>query len=201
MNPASALFRWLYTLEVPRDRETGRPLQVGAIPWCRRAGGGVEVLLITSRGTGKWIVPRGWTMRFRSLARAAKKEALEEAGVRGFISREPLGFVDVGKDYRLAGTINWRLALFALEVTDVLHRWKEAGQRERRWFAPEEAARLVQPPEVGALILELAASKQRQAGGGDEQGGAGLLLTTSAEEAEAEGGERRHHHANLGAAH
>lgn len=200
MNPASTLFRWLYTLEVPRDRVTGRPLQAGAIPWCRRAGGAVEILLITSRGTGKWIVPRGWTMRFRSLARTAKKEALEEAGVRGFISREPVGSIDLPKTYRLAGTIEWRLALFALEVTDVLHRWKEAGQRERRWLPPEQAADLVQPPELGALILELAATKQRQAGSGDEQGGAGLLLAPPAQQAEPEGGERRHDHADLGAA-
>jgi 8-oxo-dGTP pyrophosphatase MutT (NUDIX family) len=200
VNIVAPLFRWLYTLDVRRDPATRRPLQVGAVPWCRRAGSKLEVLLITSRRSGKWIVPRGWTSRLRRLPRSAKREALEEAGVRGFISREPIGHVDLPKDYRLAGTIQWRLALFSLEVTDVLETWKETGQRQRQWFSPEEAAKLVSPPEVGALILELAAAKQRQPSSGGEQGGAGLFFAPPTQEAEPERGERRHDHADLGAA-
>lgn len=197
---AAPLFRWLYTLEARRDASTGRLLQAGAIPWCRRAGGRIEILLITSRGSGKWIIPRGWSSRFRSLAQSAKREALEEAGVRGFISREPLGFVDAPKSYRLAGEINWLLAVHAMEVTDVLNSWKEAGQRQRQWFPAEEAAGLVRPAALGPLMLELAAAKQRQAGSRDEERSAGLLMSAPPEIAEPERRERRHSHANLGGA-
>lgn len=198
MNPAAALFRWLYTLEVPRDRETRQPLQVAALPWCRRSGGEIQVLLVTSRRSGKWIIPRGWTMRFRSLPRAAKREALEEAGVRGFISREPIGHVDAPKRYPLAGTIDWRVAVFPLEVSDELHVWKEADQRERRWFSTEEAAELVSPPEMGALILDLVAAKQRQSSSSREESGAGLLFPPTPEETEPERRQPRHDHADLG---
>lgn len=198
MSMFAPLFRWLYTLEVPRDRKTGRLLQAAALPWCRRAGGKVEVLLITTRTSGKWTIPRGWTLRFRSLSQSAKREALQEAGVRGFMSRQPLGHLDAPKTYRFAGQIDWLLAVYALEVTDVLNNWKEADQRERRWFSAEEAAELVRPSALGSLILELAATKQRQPSSSDEQRGTGLFMPPAPKVAKPERGERRHDHADLG---
>ena len=198
MGLVAPLFRWLYTLEVRRDSSSRARLQAGAIPWCRRAGGRIEVLLVTTRRSGKWTIPRGWTALWRTLARSAKREALEEAGVRGLVSRQPLGMVAAPKTYRLAGRVDWQLAVFALEVTDQQTSWKEAGQRQRQWFSPEEAAEIVQPRELGALILELATTKQRQPSGGGKQRDAGLLLPTPPQETEAERGERRREHADLG---
>ncbi|HLL59899.1 MAG TPA: NUDIX domain-containing protein, partial [Allosphingosinicella sp.] len=57
------------------------PLQVAALPYRRGADGSVEVLLVTTRGTGRWMVPKGWPMRGKSHAEAAAQEAFEEAGV------------------------------------------------------------------------------------------------------------------------
>ena len=154
MTILSRLARFLYTLEVPRDRATRRPLQTGVIPW-RRTSGGVEILLITSRSSGKWIIPKGWPMLFRSLADAAAREAYEEAGVRGRITPEPLGRIDAPKTYRLAGTIDWLLVVYALEVTQELASWTEQHQRRREWFSVTEAAHRVRPKALAPLIAAL----------------------------------------------
>ena len=156
-------FRFLYTLEVPRDPATGRPLQTGVIPW-RRAAEGVEVLLITGRSSGKWIIPKGWPMLFRSLADAAAHEAFEEAGVRGRLAPDPLGRVDAPKTCRFAGTIHWLLVVHAMEVTEELERWPEQDQRRREWLSMEEGAKRVRPRSIAPLIRalpSLVASEQR----------------------------------------
>ena len=51
----------------------------------------VEFLLITSRGTGRWIIPKGWPMPGRTLAQAALREAYEEAGIRGIVETSSIG--------------------------------------------------------------------------------------------------------------
>lgn len=148
------LARFLYTLEVPRDPATRRPFQTAAIPW-RRSAGGIDILLITSRHSGKWIIPKGWPMRFRSLAEAAAQEAYEEAGVRGRVAPEPLGRVAAPKSYRLAGTVDWLLVVHAMEVTRELPSWPEQHQRRRVWLSIEDAARRVRPKTLAPLIRAL----------------------------------------------
>ena len=146
--------RFFYTIEVPRDPATRRPLQTGAVPW-RRTGGRLEVLLITGRSSGKWIIPKGWPMLFRSLTQAAAQEAFEEAGVRGVVATDPLGRISAPKTYRLAGTIDWLLVVHAMEVTEELPDWPERDQRQREWLSIEEAARRVRPKLLGPLIAAL----------------------------------------------
>src|SRR3546814_3720198 len=65
--------------------------QVGALPFRRSADGVLEVMLITSRDTGRWIIPKGWPMEGRSGPSAAQQEAFEEAGVLGIITGMPNG--------------------------------------------------------------------------------------------------------------
>ena len=65
-------------------------LQVAALCW-RRSGKGLKILLITSRDTGRWVIPKGWPMRNRSNAQAAAREAYEEAGLRGDVSERSVG--------------------------------------------------------------------------------------------------------------
>lgn len=160
--------RFLYTFEVPRDPVTRRPLQTGVIPW-RRTPQGIEVLLITGRSSGKWIIPKGWPMLFRSLAEAAAQEAYEEAGIRGTILPEPLGSVGASKSYRLAGRIDWLLVVHAMEVAEELTDWPERHERRREWMSVAEASRRVRPRSIGELIGRLpesVAAKERQAGRG-----------------------------------
>ena len=125
--------------------------QVGALAY-RLSGEGVEVLLVTSRETGRWVVPKGHLMVGKAPHEAAAVEAEEEAGVRGKVSPIALGHFDYIK--RIAGSADqpMRVELFALEVRETLKRWKEMDERERRWFAAGEAAVAVDEAELGELI-------------------------------------------------
>ena len=76
--------------EIAIDQRHGGLEQVGALI-VRRRRGSCEVMLITSRDTGRWIVPKGWPMRGKPDDEAAAQEAFEEAGVEGEISRDPVG--------------------------------------------------------------------------------------------------------------
>jgi 8-oxo-dGTP pyrophosphatase MutT (NUDIX family) len=146
-----ALLRFLYTLEVPRLG--GAPVQAGAICW-REGAMGLEILLVTSRRSGKWGVPKGWALRGRSLHKTAEREAWEEAGVVGRTENLMLGPVDAPKRYRLAGTIDWTLALYALQVERLAESWPERRQRQRRWFPQAEAAERVRPRSLQPLLAD-----------------------------------------------
>jgi 8-oxo-dGTP pyrophosphatase MutT (NUDIX family) len=66
-------------------------VQYAALPFRRRNDSRTEVMLVTSRGTGRWIIPKGWPMKRKAPYAAAAREALEEAGVVGQIGKEPIG--------------------------------------------------------------------------------------------------------------
>lgn len=128
--------------------------QVGALPW-RRGEKGIEVLLITSRGTGQWIVPKGGLMAGIGPAASAAEEAWEEAGVRGRIEEQPAGRFTHMKSRPGARSLRCRVTLYRLEVETVARSWPERGQRKRRWFPLEEAAASVRSGELRALIAAL----------------------------------------------
>ena len=124
--------------------------QSGAIPY-RRCAGRIEVMLITSRRTGRWIIPKGMVEPGLTPALSAAEEAYEEAGVHGEVEQEPLGsYAYARQGYR------WTVTVFALEVSAVLERWPEMAQRQRAWHAVEEAALLADGPGLQALIAALA---------------------------------------------
>lgn len=137
-----------------RDPATGRPLQVAALPWRRAAGGSIEVLLVTGRRSSRWIVPKGWPMRGRTHAAAAAREAYEEAGVEGEIEPREIGRFDHVKNHPVLGRLRTSVLLFPMAVTDELHIWPEKGQRGRRWFAREAAAKRVAWPDLARLIRQ-----------------------------------------------
>ena len=129
-------------------------LQAAALPWRIAASGEIEVLLVTSRGTGRWVLPKGWPEGAEELFDAAAREASEEAGVRGIVSSIEIGSYFYSKV--LAGGVEKRcqVPLFPLEVTQEAERWPERRERERRWFSPSEAARLVAEPDLAELIVQ-----------------------------------------------
>lgn len=143
------LLRFLYTAEVPRL--LGSPLQAGALCW-RPGSDGPELLLVTSRSSGKWGVPKGWGLLGRPLHRTAEREAWEEAGVIGSVGNRLLALVPAPKRYRLVGRIGWQLALYSLAVERLAEDWPERGQRRRCWFRPDEAAELVRPKVLAQLL-------------------------------------------------
>jgi 8-oxo-dGTP pyrophosphatase MutT (NUDIX family) len=133
----------------------GQPprVQVGAPCW-RRTSKGIRVLLITSRDTGRWVIPKGWPMRHRTEAEAAAREAWEEAGLRGDILERSLGVYTYRKVLGPGRAIPCVVRVYPLEVREMLKQYPETGQRRVRWFAPDRAARRVLEPELKALIRD-----------------------------------------------
>lgn len=114
-----------------------------------------QVLLVTSRGTGRWIVPKGWPMPGRSLAEAAMQEAWEEAGVRGRMGATEIGRYFYDKDQDRGFAIPVEVRVFPLYVDQLEDRFPEADQRKRGWFAPQEAARMVAESGLRRILRTL----------------------------------------------
>jgi 8-oxo-dGTP pyrophosphatase MutT (NUDIX family) len=129
-------------------------MQVGAICLSRD---GRQVLMITSRGTGRWIIPKGWPMEGRSLAGAAAQEAWEEAGVEGRVSSEELGRYSYDKDQDGGFSIPVQVRVFPLYVRRLETDFPESSERRREWFDPAEAAKLVAEPGLAAILRNLEA--------------------------------------------
>jgi 8-oxo-dGTP pyrophosphatase MutT (NUDIX family) len=127
--------------------------QVGALCW-RRSGKGLRILLITSRDTSRWVIPKGWTMRNRTEPEAAAREAYEEAGLRGMISDRSLGVYTYLKALGAGRFVTCVVRVYPLEVREMLQVFPETGQRRTKWFEPEKAARRVDEHELAALIRE-----------------------------------------------
>jgi 8-oxo-dGTP pyrophosphatase MutT (NUDIX family) len=129
--------------------------QFGALCW-RVGKNGAEVLLISSRETGRWIIPKGWPMKGRSGAEAAAIEAWEEAGVTGLICDAKLGHFTYTKilkrDTKRQQAQPCIVDVFPLMVTRLASDFPEQRQRRRKWFAPHEAARKVAEAELQALL-------------------------------------------------
>jgi 8-oxo-dGTP pyrophosphatase MutT (NUDIX family) len=139
----------------------GAKQQFAALPW-RRAPG-FEILLITSRETRRWVIPKGWPMPEKSAAESAAQEAYEEAGIRGQMAVQAMGLYGYSKRLRGGAKKRFRVDVFAMEVTEVLDQWPEAHERARLWLSPVEALALVEEPELAALIRTFAGDQLGQA--------------------------------------
>jgi 8-oxo-dGTP pyrophosphatase MutT (NUDIX family) len=127
--------------------------QFAALPYRLSNDGGVEILLITSRGTGRWIIPKGWPMGRRAPHKVAAREAIEEAGVKGEIRKLPLGSYDYDKLLADGSRARCNVVVFALEVREELKNWPERQQRQRRWLVRQEAASLIDDEGLVPIVL------------------------------------------------
>jgi len=138
--------------------------QIAALPY-RTAGEGLsaptEILLVTSRGTGRWVLPKGNVGKREVPHMAAAREALEEAGVTGAVCPSALGSYFYRKTLNSGAAIRAEVQLFPLAVTGELDEWPEADQRTRRWFSLSEAAAAVEETDLGILIRSFRASEVR----------------------------------------
>lgn len=128
--------------------------QLAALCW-RIKNGEVQVLLITSRETGRWVLPKGWPVPKRCDASAAAMEAWEEAGVRGKIQ----GMIGcyaydkiVNRGTSQEAAMPCHVDVHVLEVQKLAKRYPESRQRRRKWFAPQRAAQLVDEPALSAIL-------------------------------------------------
>jgi 8-oxo-dGTP pyrophosphatase MutT (NUDIX family) len=128
--------------------------QAGVIPF-RVGSHGLEVLLITSRDTGRWVIPRGNIEPGQTARQAAKREAYEEAGVRGMLKAVPLGMYTYDKLVRPGLPISALVEVYALPVEKQTKKWPERSQRRTQWFDAASAADLVHEPGLALLILGL----------------------------------------------
>jgi 8-oxo-dGTP pyrophosphatase MutT (NUDIX family) len=127
-------------------------LQYAALPW--RLAERLEVMLVSSRETRRWIIPKGWPMAGRSASAAAAIEAMEEAGLLGVIAQESFGHYFYVKKFSRGETALCRVEVFPLQVQRQREDWPEKDQRVTQWFPAEEAMELVSDPELRDLIAE-----------------------------------------------
>ncbi|OWU86808.1 NUDIX hydrolase [Oceanicola sp. 22II-s10i] len=123
-----------------------RRLQFGALCY-RIVKDKPQILLITSRGTRRWIVPKGWPMTGRTPAEAALREAFEEAGVVGRVIEKPVGTYDYDKLLPDGSALPCTVVLFPVRVSRLKSDFPEEGQRRRDWLSRKKAAsRVIEPP-------------------------------------------------------
>ncbi len=125
--------------------------QVAALPY-RMSSGEIEVLLITSRDSGRWLIPKGWLMKRRSGSEAAAVEAFEEAGIRGAVATSPLGAYTYQKTMKDGAAALCQVQVYPMAVKSQAKKYKEKGQRQLQWLPPHQAAEQVAEPELAALI-------------------------------------------------
>lgn len=136
--------------------------QIAAMPVHFDKKGKLWVLMVTSRDTGRWVMPKGWLMDGKKPWHAAEIEALEEAGAVGFVSDEPMGVYHYDKGLGRGRSVRCRVTVYPMMVEKLKRRWKERKERKRRWFSPKKAAKLVDEKELAALLNDLAKNPERQ---------------------------------------
>lgn len=130
-----------------------QPRQQCAALCYRTQGSKLQILLITSRGTKRWIIPKGWQVKGRTMAQSAVIEAWEEAGVIGRQHDTPLGSYGYIKIERSKTAVPCCASVFPIKVKSQKSNFPERGQRKLKWFSPKKAAQKVTEPELKALIL------------------------------------------------
>jgi len=130
--------------------------QAGVIAY-RVVGGRVQVLLVTSRETARWIVPKGNIAAGSTPAQAAKREAREEAGIKGVIENSiPLGMYTYFKKRPSGEARAATVEVYLLRVEEQLKKWPERRQRKLAWLSITEAVKVIQEPGVVPLLKRLA---------------------------------------------
>ena len=120
-----------------------------------------EVMLLTSRESRRWIIPKGWPMKGRKPAEVAAREAYEEAGLIGqVVGKRPVGNFHYQKQLTKQGRL-CQVRVFSFRVEHQLDDWPEKQQRETKWFDATEAATLVEEVGLAGIIERFSGSYVR----------------------------------------
>jgi len=114
----------------------------------------VEVLMITSRRSGRWIIPKGWPMPGKTPAQTAATEAWEEAGVQGKVYDQCLGVFSYHKAFGEDDGAPCLAMVYPVKVKALAAKFPEAGQRRRKWMPPRKAAEKVAEPELAQILKQ-----------------------------------------------
>jgi 8-oxo-dGTP pyrophosphatase MutT (NUDIX family) len=134
--------------------------QYAALPW--RLDDGLDVLLISSRDTRRWVIPKGWPMKGLKPHATAALEALEEAGLQGKIEKSSVGFFHYLKRLQSGPTTLCRVEVFPMRVLRQRKHWPEQTQRVTQWLPYAAAAERVAEQELRDLILAFGEQKLRR---------------------------------------
>ena len=139
-----------------KDKSHG--IQFAVLPWRISEHGTRQVMLLTSRETRRWVIPKGWPMKKRKPAEAASQEAYEEAGLIGHVvGKRPVGKFHYAK--RLSkGEVLCQVRVFLFRVERQLDDWPEKSQRETKWFDAEEAVGMVDEGGLAEIISRFSGS-------------------------------------------
>ena len=149
LNKQNWLFKVMRTFNARNEL-----LQVAALPW-RRRGGHVEICLVTSRGTGRWILPKGWPEKKLGHSQAAAVEAWEEAGLKGNIDAQPCGSYQTAKAMRDGLELAVRMNVYLMPEPRQRDKFPEAGERDVVWLPLEDAINLADEAGLKDLLREL----------------------------------------------
>lgn len=128
--------------------------QVAALCW-HIVEGNLRILLVTSRETGRWVMPKGWPVAGKSAPDSALAEAMEEAGVVGKVSDRCIGFYAYHKVLGPGSDVPCVVAVYPLKVKTLVDDFPERAERKRRWFSPAKAAQRVEEPELREILRKI----------------------------------------------
>lgn len=121
--------------------------------------GKTEVLLITSRRTERWIIPKGWPMEAKTPAESALTEAWEEAGVKGKVTGGCLTLYTYLKSVDEEEPMPCAVMVYPVKVKSLADTYPEHGQRKRKWVTPKQASKRVDEPELAHLLRSFDATQ------------------------------------------
>lgn len=131
-------------------------IQYAALPY-RIVDGHPEVMLVTSRETKRWILPKGRPEKRLKSYEVAAAEAFEEAGIVGSIAKDSFCAFASTKRLKNGKELPCTIKVYILKTKKVLDDWPEKAERERRWFSPGEAALIVTEEGLIKTLLNFGA--------------------------------------------
>ena len=143
----------------PKKKAAAKRVQYAALPYRRRSDARTQVMLVTTRESGRWVIPKGWPKKRKSPCATAASEALEEAGVVGKVGRDSIGSYSYKKRLKSGAVVACEVRVFPLKVKRQQKSWLERGEREIQWFSRAKAAKAVRDRALGAIIRNLSKGK------------------------------------------
>jgi len=140
----------------PSKLAMAKRVQYGALPYRVSNRHRAEFMLVTSRETRRWIIPKGWPKKGKSPHRSAAREAFEEAGVVGSVGRRAVGSFSYEKRMKNGASVECEVRVFPLEVKRQKEEWPEKQQRRVKWLSASKAAERVKDPTLSAIIRRIA---------------------------------------------
>ncbi len=139
---------------MPRKKYRDRT-QFAALPCRIAADGSRQIMLLTSRDTGRWVIPKGWPIAGLKPREVAVREAYEEAGLRGRLAgKKPVGVFHYAKQID-SDPLLCEVRVYLLWVEEQHDDWPEKHERQTQWFGVPEAAGLVVEGGLAEIILRL----------------------------------------------